>query len=151
MSRTAVVMTLKAEGFQYPYLATPYTQRATHPLTGEFYLDGANDAAADAAAWAGWFAANGVSAECPIVQGHYSTLAGKFHDLDGAPALLEYDLDPLDPAFWAAWCKPRMERADCMIVPPIAGCDASHGITAELAAFITTGRDVFLIQESEAV
>jgi len=148
MSKEAVVMTLAAEGLRAPYLATPYTKRSTN-FNGDFCLDSAGRAAGDAEAWAGWFAAHGVSVDCPISEGHRATMAGRFVGLDGRVQILEYDLDPLDVDFWAAWCAPRIERADCMVIPPIYGRGDSQGIAAEMLEFQNTGRPVFIIDGAD--
>ena len=88
ITKEAAVMTLTAGGFTDPYLATPYTDRA-RSADGSFDLDGADRAARDAEAWAGWFAAHGLSVDCPISLGHRATMAGQYwHDGDDSPLSL---------------------------------------------------------------
>lgn len=114
------------------YLATPYSLRAVN-YHGDWSAMQGDEAEADAALWVGNLAVAGVTAISPIVLSHRACL----HVSDR--------VDPLDGAFWHGWCRPLMHRCDALVIPEIAGWDASAGIWAEFGWFVGANRPVFVM------
>lgn len=103
---------------QLVYLATPYRAHAVDAF-GHWSPARSEWAGTQAALWAAQFAANGVTALSPVVQG---------------VAMLQADLgrniDPLDAATWSNWCAPLLRVCRVLVVPPIDGRSTSLGVWA---------------------
>lgn len=121
------------------YLATPYSR----PVLDEF---GAwcplrsDDLGREAARWSRLLACEGISAISPVLIAVEMISADR---VEGA-------LDPLDHMFWTTWCRPLLNRAQAVIVPPVAGWQDSLGVWQEARAALSCGTPVFLVAEGAA-
>lgn len=120
------------------YLATPYTKLARYD-DGEFDPTESLECAMRAARWARLFALEGVTAVSPIVQAVEMVHAD----------FVDQRLDPLDVYFWEGWCRPLLNAAGAVIVPPLSGWDGSDGIWAEVREALSAQRPVFLVRPGE--
>lgn len=122
------------------YLATPYS-RVVVDERGRWEIGLNAQAVAAATRWACRLARLGVTAAAPI------TMAGDMiaHDYCRAAGP---ELDPLDARFWEAWCRPLLEKSDCVVVPPLPGWRDSTGIWRECVAMLGVGRPVHLLTEA---
>ena len=117
------------------YLATPYSMLVTDD-------DGKWDAIASltveirTARWVRRLALDGITAISPILMACEICHA----DAEGDP-------DPLDDAFWAAWCQPLLSRSGVVVIPPMAGWEASRGVWREACWALRNNQPVFVIEE----
>jgi hypothetical protein len=117
------------------YLATPYSRRV---INDDLRWDAGMSAEVEdrTARWAWILGVAGVTAVSPILQ---------------ACAMCHVDfedyLDPLDDAFWSAWCQPLLAACGALIVPPMHGWDVSRGVWREVIWAIDYNVPVFLLRD----
>jgi len=99
------------------YLATPYSREVVVADAWDWGLS--MRASVVAAAQIGRLARAGVTAISPIVMATDACHADRA-------------LDPLDQAFWSAWCMPLLSACGLVYVPPLLGWARSRGVGAEI-------------------
>jgi hypothetical protein len=122
------------------YLATPYSREVINDdLCWDVGLSMAVETRT--ARWARRMAIEGVTAVSPILQ----ACAMCHADMEG-------HLDPLDDAFWSAWCQPLLRACGAVVVPPMPGWKASRGVWREVIWAIENNVPVYLLRDdSEGV
>lgn len=116
------------------YLATPYSREVV-TARGEWVMGLSERMQQQAAQEAERLCLRGVTAISPIV------LSAAMCHLP-IPRLI--GLDPLDAAFWGAWCQPLLAASGAVVVPDIPGWDRSVGVWREAVWAVEHGVPVYL-------
>lgn len=114
------------------YLATPYSKLAVDH-DGVWRQELSVAAGQAACEWVWRLTCAGVSVVSPVVQ----AVEALRYDYSG-----EAVLDPLDAGFWQAWCRPMLNAADVLVIPPVDGWSESQGIFHEVLWFVRHNRPV---------
>jgi len=119
------------------YMATPYSKLVVND-DGRWDMGLSMDVEARTAVLARGLAMCNITAISPILMACEICHS----DYDGC-------LDPLDNAFWTAWCQPLLSRSDVVVIPPMDGWDASNGVWREVCWALGGGVPVFQIEEGK--
>ena len=113
------------------YLATPYSREVLGP-DGAWCPARSIELGLRAADRAARLARVGVTAVSPIAQA-----ADMVH-------VARPPIDPLDDAFWEAWCRPLLAGCGAVAVPDMPGWDRSRGIWHEVTWALERNMPVFV-------